>query len=389
MNEEVYNTNIQTIPGWEQNNVIVIPLVSVIGKTTGTQPRQAGTDPVHVQSLLHSIVNHGHKVPVTVELAGQDPQGNPTYRLVDGNHRFTAIKQLHKLSKSDARWLVIKAVVEKFPNQYAKFAYQAKQNAHEYVSKPSGVNDAVVGILDIINNGLPGAPKHIQALHNSQSRNTTPATVTKYGEELKKAIKTLYPNLSYKQRAAAVRQLQGKRLPGRFGRWTASEAKDAFIDWADVSGISYDEDFLHTVKNENYIDWQLIARCFAAKDEAPRETFLQRIRNVWTSTEGAPENIVIMFWSDVDSKDNQALDEHRVKMINKINKRNKSWLLRVFNPLGSVKLVDRLFIAPQKRDGGCVETGFFEVPKNSKGEFSTTLTAKTGWDTEPKEAAAK
>ena len=176
---------------------------------------------------------------------------------------------------------------------------------------------------------------------------------------------------------------------GRFGRWTASEAKDAFIDWADVSGISYDEDFLHTVKNENYIDWQLIARCFAAKDEAPRETFLQRIRNVWTSTEGAPENIVVMFWSDVDGKDNQALDEHRVKMINKINKRNKSWLLRVFNPLGSVKLVDRLFIAPQKRDGGCVETGFFEVPKNSKGEFSTTLTAKTGWDTEPKEAAAK
>jgi hypothetical protein len=278
MNEQVYNTNIQTIPGWEQNNVIVIPLVSVIGKTTGTQPRQAGTDPVHVQSLLHSIVNHGHKVPVTVELAGQDPQGNPTYRLVDGNHRFTAIKQLHKLNKSDARWLIIKAVVEKFPNHYAKFAYQAKQNAHEYVSKPSGVNDAVVGIFDIIHNGLPGAPKSIQALHNSQGRNHS--SPGKYKDELKSAIKTLYPNLSYKQRAAAVRQLQGKRLPGRFGRWTASEAKDSFIDWADVSGISYDEDFLHTVKNENYIDWQLIARCFAAKDEAPRETFLQRIRNV-------------------------------------------------------------------------------------------------------------
>jgi hypothetical protein len=116
---------------------------------------------------------------------------------------------------------------------------------------------------------------------------------------LNAAIKTLYPNLTDKERASAVRQLQGKRLPGRFARWTASEAKDSFVDWADTSGISYDEDFLHTVKNDNYIDWQLIARCFAAKDEAPRETFLQRIRNVWTSTEGAPENIVIMFWSDV------------------------------------------------------------------------------------------
>ena len=387
MNEQVYNTNIQTIPGWEQNNVIVIPLVSVIGKTTGTQPRQAGTDPNHVVSLMGSISTFAQQVPVTVELVGQDAQGNPTYRLVDGNHRHTAISQLHKLNKSDARWVVIKAVVEKFPNQYAKFAYQSDANSHKLPSKPSGVSDAVVGILNIINNGLQGAPKKIQALHNSQARNTEDRT--KYGRDLEDAIKTLYPNLSKTERKRAVRQLQGKKLPGRYARWTASESKDAFVDWADTSGISYDEDFLHTVKNENYIDWQLIARCFAAKDEAPRETFLQRIRNVWTSTEGAPENIVIMFWSDVADKENQAMDEHRVKMINKINKRNKSWLLRVFNPLGSVNLVDRIFIAPQKRDEGCAETGFFEVPNNSRGEFSTTLTAKTGWDTEPKEAAAK
>ncbi len=387
MNHEVYQTKITTIPNWDQNNVKAIPLVSIIGRTTGTQPRQAGTDPTHVQSLMGSICTFAQQVPVTVELVGQDAQGNPTYRLVDGNHRLTAITQLHKLNKSDARWVVIKAVVEKFPNQYAKFAYQSNANSHKLVAKPSGVSDAVVGILNIINNGLPGAPKKIQALHNSQGRNQFQPV--KYGRDLNNAIKTLYPNLSDKERANAVRQLQGKRLPGRFARWTASEAKDSFVGWADTSGISYDEDFLHTIKNENYIDWQLIARCFAAKDEAPRETFLQRIRNVWTSTERAPENIVIMFWSDLAGKENQAMDEHRVKMINKINKRNKSWLLRVFNPLGNVKLVDRIFIAPQKRDEGCVETGFFEVPKNSRGEFSTSLTAKTGWDTESKQAAAK
>jgi hypothetical protein len=53
-------------------------------------------------------------------------------------------------------------------------------------------------------------------------------------------------------------------------------------------------------------------------------------------------------------------------MINKINKRNKSWLLRVFNPLGSVNLVDRIFIAPQKRDEGCAETGFFAAGRPDK-----------------------
>jgi hypothetical protein len=168
MNHEVYQKNITTIPNWEQNNVQAIPLVSIIGKTTGTQPRQAGTDPNHVQSLMGSISMFAQQVPVTVELVGQDRQGNPTFRLVDGNHRFTAITQLHKLNKSDARWVLIKAVVEKFPNQYAKFAYQSDANSHKLVAKPSGINDAIVGILNIINNGLQGAPKKIQALHNSK-----------------------------------------------------------------------------------------------------------------------------------------------------------------------------------------------------------------------------
>ncbi len=112
MNHEVYQTKITTIPNWDQNNVKAIPLVSIIGRTTGTQPRQAGTDPTHVQSLMGSICTFAQQVPVTVELVGQDAQGNPTYRLVDGNHRLTAITQLHKLNKSDARWVVIKAVVD-------------------------------------------------------------------------------------------------------------------------------------------------------------------------------------------------------------------------------------------------------------------------------------
>ena len=52
-------------------------------------------------------------------------------------------------------------------------------------------------------------------------------------------------------------------------------------------------------------------------------------------------------------------------------------------------LRDSILIAPQKRDKGCAEFGFFEVPVNSKGQFSTTLIAKSGWDTESKQAAAK
>jgi len=378
---------VQTIPGWEANNVGVVALVSILGNVSTSQVRQDGTDPNHTEELSHSIVTFGQKVPVTVEQVGTDDQGNPTYRLVDGNHRYDAIRKLRKLNPADARWAVIKIFVKKFRNDWERTHYQSEMNAHETPAKLSTTSDAVVTLHNVILNGLQGAPAVVGNLHNSQGRNVTEPG--KYAKDLNKAVKLLFPGFSAKQRKSVVRQLQGKRLPGKFGRWTAPEVKEAFIAWADSADMAYDEEFLHTVKNTNYVDWQLLARCFAAKSDAMEGTPYNSVRQRLWEDQQPSCNTVIVFWSDVAGKDNKALNEQRVKIIEKINKRNSSWMLRMFKGMGLVKIVDRILIAPQKRDKGCAEFGFFEVPVNSKGQFSTTLIAKSGWDTESKQAAAK
>jgi hypothetical protein len=374
MKESVYNEKMASHGyQWETKNVKPIALGFILGKVSGAQIRQDGTDPHHTEEVLNSIVTFGQKVPVTVEQVGHDAQNNPTYRIVDGNHRYDAISKLQEKNPSDARYAVIKVFVENFKNDWERTKYQSDMNAHETPSKLSSENDAVVSLKHVINNGLSGAPPAVAKLHNSHDDNFN--NTTQYTKDLKKAVRLMFPGFSENQCKNVVRTLQSKELPGKFQRWTAGAVKEAFMNWALCSGIDYDEDMLHTIKNENYIDWQLIGRCIATKSDYSKPP--PRSRN--------DENIVIMYWSNITGKDNKALNNHRVKMIEKINKRNSSWMFRTFKGFGKVKAVDRIFLAPQKRDVAEEEVGFFEVKKNAKGQFSTTLIARDGWNTKTSE----
>ena len=386
---------VQTTPGWEAANIKVIGLDYIAAESSFSQVRQDGTDPRHSEELSYSILTNGQKVPVTVEITGQRPDGTTIYESVDGNHRAAAIRRLRKFNPKDARWSTIKVRVESFKTDWDRLIYQTEQNNHESPVKVSCADDATICLLNIIINGMDGAPASITKLQGSQGRNVTEPG--KYEKDLNKAVKLLFPALPAGKRKAVVRNLQGKRLPGKFGRWDAALVKDAFAIWADSAGVKFDYEVLHTLKAYNYIDWELIGRCFASKDDAnyvewtgdqeknceAQDIFFERNNNRWMPVEDAPESTVILYLRDVTGKNNKNIDEQRTKMIEKINKRNNSWLLRTLgSAVGRVALVDRIFIAPQKRDVGCKESGFYEVPKNSKGEFSTTLTARTGWDTE-------
>ena len=351
---------------WVRKNVLDVDLQYIEKESGGTQVRQDGTDSTHVEQLCHSILTFGQRVPITVEIVGKRDNGTTIYRIVDGNHRYKTIKKLHKDNPNDADYFTIKVIVKKFKDDYARIKYQTEANAHETPVKVSTTSDALVVMKSIIDVGLPGAPKVISKLHGSAGRNISEPS--KYEKDLKSALKELFPGLSAKQRASVNRNLQGKELPGKFGRWTASQAQEEFITWIEHDGTSVNKDFLHTVKNLNYIDWQLTARAYAARSDDKDK---QKSTN---------ENIVIMFWSDVTGKNNSDLDDHRRKMLNRINKRNNSWFLKHFG--GSrAKIIDRVFIAPQKRDAACEEVGFWEVEMNVKGDFSTTKLPTSGWNT--------
>ena len=273
---------------WVRKNVLDIDLQYIEKESGGTQVRQDGTDSPHVEQLCHSILTFGQRVPITVEIVGKRENGTTIYRIVDGNHRYKTIKKLHKDNPNDADYFTIKVIVKKFKDDYARIKYQTEANAHETPVKVSTTSDALVVMKSIIDVGLPGAPKVISKLHGSAGRNISEPS--KYEKDLKSALKELFPGLSAKQRASVTRNLQGKELPGKFGRWTSSQAQEEFITWIEHDGTSVNKDFLHTVKNLNYIDWQLTARAYAARSDDKDK---QKSTN---------ENIVIMFWSDVTGK---------------------------------------------------------------------------------------
>jgi len=366
MKESVYNTHLKTHGhSWVTANVMDVDLQYIEKESNGTQVRQDGTDKTHVDQLCHSILSFGQRVPITVEIIGKRSNGTTIYRIVDGNHRFATIKKLHKDNPKDANYFTIKVHVKKFANDYQRIKYQTESNAHETPVRVTTTSDALVVMKRLINVGLPGAPKVVSRLHGSANRNLSEPS--KYEKDLKLAIKELFPGFSAKQRGSVVRNLQGKELPGKFGRWTAGQAQDDFTSWSANKGASVNRDFLHTVKNLNYIDWQLIARAFAARSDDDDKQMSEN------------ENIVIMYWSDTTGKNNSDLDEARRNMLKRINKRNKSWFLKHIRG-HRTKIIDRIFIAPQKRDAACEEIGFWEVEKNVKGDFSLTKLPTTGWD---------
>ena len=394
MKDSTYQHFVQNTPGWKSANVKTISIDYIEKESGFSQVRQEGTDSKHADQLSNSIAAIGQRVPITVEVTGTRPDGTTIYENVDGNHRLAAIRKLRKNNPKDARWSTIEVYVEQFSGDWERLKYQAEQNNHEAPVKVTSSNDAIKVIHDIITNGVNdnNAPKHVRDLFGTQSRNVTHPK--KYANELNKAIRTLFPGLSAKQRRTAVDNLQTKHIPGKFGRWTTGTAKDYFFEWANSVGVKYNEDFVHTLNAERRIDWQLIGRCFASKSEIQESSCYKRLlvtgtANSWEFTDDAEENIVILFWDQTAGKTNEDLDDFRTSIINKINRRNDSWLTRKFGKLGKVKMVDRIFIAPQKRDEGCLESGFLEVPKNKKGQFSTTLTAQSGWNTEPAQVAAK
>ena len=357
---------------WDDDNVRRINLPFIIGTGGATaQVRQAGLDNSHVHELVESITAHGQKVPVTVEDVGKRPDGTTQYRLVDGEHRFRAIMRLHesekkvKKGRKKIKYGHIRAYVRTFKDDWSRLQYQSKSNNHGLPSKDNSASDSALMLANVIQGNIPGLPPDLASLKGSESKYLSAPDA--YLKELQGALKYLYPDMSPQQRKTVSTKFV-KSIPGKLKNYSASDAKSDFSVWANSMGMFLTPPVhIHTVKNQNYIDWQLVARTYATKDDA----------------KGKCENIVVMYWSDTEGKDHSALDIHRRDMINKINKRNSSCMLKK-----GYRLVDRLFVAPQKQNSSNDEKGFYEVKMDQNGNFPSTAVPTSGWNTVPKKKVA-
>tara|TARA_R110000824_G_scaffold178904_1_gene358885 strand:- start:361 stop:1464 length:1104 start_codon:yes stop_codon:yes gene_type:complete len=365
MNKKHYDAARASEKQWETKNVIDIEITYVIGAGDATaQVRQAGLQDSHVSELMDSIAQQGQLVPVTVEDVGKRPDGTTQYRLVDGEHRYRAISKLAKHNPENMLWQSIRAVVKGFASEWERLEYQSLSNSHGVPAMSNATSDAQLMLSHVIDGNIPGLPSSLKKLASSRSRYA--ATPKEYMKELIGALKYLYPDMSAKRRNAAASGFV-KNIPGKLRNYGAEIVKEEFDQWAhNVNLVLPKSVSLHTLKNTNYIDWQLVARLFVAKDDS----------------NNANENITIFYWKETQGKDHDQLDDHRVNMIARLNKRNCSPLLKKGR-----RLTERLFIAPQKQSSSNDEHGFYEIVMDNNGNFPTQVPTN-GWDTTQNIAAA-
>ena len=371
MNRIQFIKKIMSSPEWETKNVKTISLNYIQGEETSlSQVRQGGIDNSHLKEVQDSIKTKGQEVPITVEDIGKDENGNTTYKLIDGGHRFLAIKKLRDSNKADknrmSRWSVIRAHVTEFESDYERKQYQYDANEHTLPAKSSGPSDHATWLKELVYDGFVGAPANLNKLHRSSHRNKTDPT--QYEQDLREALSFQFPDLGDRKRNSAVRSfLNG--VPGKFKTWDSERAQEALKKHVNNSKTVClpDKYKFVAIRETNHV-------FFAAAGNSLAATLSKEDRN---------REIVAIIWTNkTRGKENKDIDNARRETLHKINALNSHHMIN-----RNKKLISRVFVAPQKLDD-YVEEGFYEVTLN-KNRFMEYDVPTTGFDTTSEEQQAQ
>lgn len=344
-------------PDWESNNVKTISMDFIEGSEESlSQVRQGGINNSHLSDLQDSIILHGQQVPITVEDSGKDDNGNTVYKLVDGGHRWVSIRKLGKKNKHDVRWSVIRARIKAFKDEHERVQYQHSANDHTLPAKNNSNSDAALWLNKLVYKGIDGAPDHLKALLNSAGRNKTDAEA--YEQDLGIALSDQFPDMGVRKRNNIVQGFM-KKMPGKYKTWDSERAIESFkVQVREMKNVNLPEKYsIVSVREPNHV-------------------FHSAAGNSLTSTKEKGDKdreIVALVWTNkTTGKSDADINRDRDNTISKINDLNSH------NRLSrNKKLINRVFIAPQKLDDN-VETGFYEVPLNSHNKFSQKIPSN-GW----------
>jgi len=360
MNRIEFILNLQD-PEWETANVKTMSLDFIEGSEKSlSQIRQGGIDNSHLSEIQDSIVLKGQEVPITIEDSGTtNEHGQTVYKLVDGGHRYLAISKLRKKNPRNPKYWVIRAYVHPgFSSDFERVQYQHKANDHTLPSKSNGNEDASLWLTDLVHKGINGAPPNLQALFNSAGRNKTDPDG--YETDLQNAVSFNFPNMGTRRRNGIVRNFL-KKMPGKFKTWDGERVRSEFLQYvADTESAHLPEKYaLALVREVNHVFHSAAGNCLSAT-ASPKDKDRDVVAIVWTNK--------------TNGRKTSDIDYDRIESIRKINELNSH------NRLGrGKKLIDRVFIAPQKLDDN-EEEGFYEVLLTGNNKFSLSIPTK-GWDT--------
>tara|TARA_R100000152_G_C6777623_1_gene207609 strand:- start:137 stop:1189 length:1053 start_codon:yes stop_codon:yes gene_type:complete len=333
-------------PNWIASNVVSIPMDKIEVPETSSQIRNQGIIPSHVMTLAEDMDLRGQQVPITLE---PNPEKEGYYFIVDGNHRFKGGK--------DRGWTHINAYVMSFPSLVAKVSYQVMQNSH--LPSKENSNDDILDALELLNND-PSTPAAIdRALFNT-------AVVPQTWEEGAVTYIKNFFGVGTKKAKATIAKFMAGFTNLKVKSFMKSEVTEVFnrnntIGWSGGTvGNESNGWVYYPISKASHIFPNITGNGFKKKTD-----------------KGSHEIAVVVSLDGMSGKDGKDLDSARRAIISNINKANTSGLLK-----SSKKLVDKVYLMPQKLDPTHLEhtDTLYEVPSSGR-KFSLNL-PKRGWDSQ-------
>jgi hypothetical protein len=378
MKESEYQNHMITDPTWRKNNIKQISLIDINDDIT-SQVRQAGVVSSHVRAVAGSISREGQQIPVTLELITEKGKSCHTYRLVDGNHRFLAVKHINESRPEDQRILTVDAIIKVFNSEAERLEYQALANAGGLPVLQSTINDALGVLKKMLDSNSLDQPnikspvyKPVMEIRSTANNKKSLSTrvKNKWDSNMKKVITSYYPHFTEKEVNKVINKFADK-LPCDYYNYTYDTIRGGFKEWAVKANEVIEK---KGAKKGEYVECQQQSWRPSNKGHVVSSTFLNKSGN-------PKDKQVVTVWCNNPSGYNDArLDLERIKMVQAIESQcNSSSILKK-----NVQLVDEIYIAPQKKTKGCLENGWFKVSKKSNGTFDTDSIPTAGWSTKKK-----
>lgn len=349
-----YNGHIAQDPLWARDNLLDISLDQVKIAEESGQVRQAGTINSHIDNLEASISRHGQLVPITVEATADG-----TFVAADGNHRIKALRRLRDRIKNNPKYQNVRAHIRTFNSRAEKIQWQLSANDHP-PAKRSSTSDVEYVVKKMMECESTDVPKELQGGYGNEMYLADPE---KYQEVLKGYLEKA-TSLTSKERTRVARGVMMGFPNQKLRNYDTKELKKFFaegnsIDWEIPAGLTrvFNGWRVETLGDSDYVFPNITGNSFKSKSENPEI------------------NTAVVLWDrNPFGKTGTKLDETRRKMISQINIANTSSLLK-----DGIRLVDRVFIAPQKIGSEIEEKGFFEITPAPDGKFGSDAFPNEGW----------
>ena len=351
MNQVNFSRECRVDPDWAAKNVIPLSLDVLEIREEGGQSRVNGIIPSNVMAIATDFEFQGQLVPITVTKSGDK------FEVVEGNHRVQASIFLNdKHGETTSRFSTVRAYVKEFASEAEKMLYQVKQNNH-LPAKSNAVADIakVVSILDGDHGLQPeGFAKPIPMYHPEY-----PQEYEKSLDEWIKASFSFKPSDRKKIREMVTGKYENKKLQ-TFGN--KAEAAKFFRESNDLGWIGKkvgDESngwVMYAVNKASHVFPNIAGNGLKRK------------------TEHSSDKVALcVYMSNLFGKTGRHVDDYRRKIVESVNKLNTSRLLT-----HKAKIVDKIFLLPQKLEGVENPDKLYEVSVTSSGKFTLNL-PKKGW----------